>query len=481
MQRVANRLKALSELFILLLIDVLSIFCVFILAVIVRAEILPGIFPTMWNEPFSMNYSQIWWVPLIWLFLFLYEGLYTKRSSFWDEIKTLWKASFFAAITVFTIVSIGKLSPDVSRTLIILMWLISLPIVPLIRVSAKNILRGTNLFSRKAIIIGAGETGSLILKALRNEPNYGYKVVGFIDDSINPDVRYLNGVKIHKGITRIEDYIRRCNIMDVFITMPYAEKEDIRNLINKLQHKVERIFLIPDIPGLAVLGTELHHFFHEQTIALEIKNNLENPLNIVIKKAFDFTASVILLFALCIPIALISLLIIIDSPGPAIFTQQRIGKNGRRIKCYKFRTMYKNAENQLEELFASNDKLKEEYEKFWKLKNDPRVTRIGKFLRKTSLDELPQLFNVLKGEMSLVGPRPVTQEEIDIYYGENAALCFSVLPGITGLWQVSGRTNTTYDHRIVLDLWYVRNWSLWLDIVILLKTIKVVLKMEGAY
>jgi len=198
------------------------------------------------------------------------------------------------------------------------------------------------------------------------------------------------------------------------------------------------------------------------------------------KHCFDFTVGSLLLLFLSLPIVVLSLLIRLDSPGPAIFSQYRVGKKGKTFKCYKFRTMSNNAEEKLVELINGNDDIRREWQVVWKIKDDPRVTRLGKFLRATSLDELPQLVNVLKGEMSLVGPRPVTQEEINKYYKDAAELCFSLPPGITGLWQVSGRSNTSYEYRIALDSWYVRNWNLWLDFVILFKTIKAVLKKEGA-
>jgi undecaprenyl-phosphate galactose phosphotransferase len=142
--------------------------------------------------------------------------------------------------------------------------------------------------------------------------------------------------------------------------------------------------------------------------------------------------------------------------------------------------MFKDADTRLDNLLKNSEKSRKEWNNHWKLADDPRVTGIGKFLRQTSLDELPQIFNVLKGEMSLVGPRPVTKKEIDEYYKDQAKLCFGVIPGVTGLWQVSGRSNTSYDYRIALDSWYVRNWNLWLDIVILFKTFRVVIRREGA-
>lgn len=167
-------------------------------------------------------------------------------------------------------------------------------------------------------------------------------------------------------------------------------------------------------------------------------------------------------------------------PGYAVYAHERIGENGRPFRCYKFRTMYKDAEEKLQEILSLDEAIRTEWENNWKLRDDPRITKIGKFLRKTSLDELPQIFNVMKGEMSVVGPRPyLPREKADI--DDNIHIITSAKPGITGLWQVSGRSNTGYRYRIKLDTWYVMNWSLWLDIVIILKTIKVVLKAEGAY
>lgn len=170
-----------------------------------------------------------------------------------------------------------------------------------------------------------------------------------------------------------------------------------------------------------------------------------------------------------------------EDPGPVIFAHKRIGKNGKPFSCYKFRTMVVNSEELLARYLAENPQAEEEWENNFKLKDDPRVTPIGKFLRESSLDELPQIFNVLKGEMSLVGPRPVVQEELDRYYLDATKEYCSVRPGITGLWQVSGRNDVSYSERVAMDVRYVREHSLWMDIVILYKTIGVVLGKEGAY
>jgi Undecaprenyl-phosphate galactose phosphotransferase WbaP len=475
-----NKIRAWGEILVLLFYDIVSLYLAFRLSVVVRTAVLPAL-----DESFSEvlpfgRFSDICWIFLVWIFFFSYQGLYTKRFSFWDEIKALWLSAFFSTAGIFTIVSVGKMTDSISRTVIFLMGGMSVISLPLIRLSVKKVLRRFGLLKRRVLILGAGVTGALIANAIRREPNCGYEVIGFLDDDDKKVGMNIEGVKVHKGVDRAADYLRACNINDLFIAMPGAGKERLQGLINDLQHKVERIFFVPDIFGVAVLGTNLKHFSNEEAFALELRNNLAEPLNIIAKRLFDVMASVLLLPVLFLLMAVIAIFLKLDSTGPVIFAQERIGKNGRAFRCFKFRTMYADAEERLKELLERDDAAKEEYEKFRKLRNDPRVTRVGRFLRATSLDEVPQILNVIRREMSLVGPRPVTREEIDKYYRESAELCFSVLPGITGLWQVSGRSNTIYDYRTALDTWYVRNWNVWLDIVILFRTVRVVMKREGA-
>ncbi|MDP3295980.1 MAG: undecaprenyl-phosphate galactose phosphotransferase WbaP [Thermodesulfovibrionia bacterium] len=463
---------------LLFIIDVITIFIILQCAIFLRKNVLP--YFLQFPEFQAIDFTFFWWVFPVWLSFFAYEGLYTKRFSFWDEVKVLWKVVFFSTVGVFSVLFLGKIGEQISRTVIVLMGVVSFLILPLIRVNTKKLLIRWDLLKSKVLILGAGKTGKLILNALKRDTNLGYDVAGFLDDDPGKIGKRIDGVKIHMGVDRAERYINRCEIHDVIIAMPGCERGRLITLINQLQHKAQNILLIPDVFGIAVLGTSLQHFFQEQAIGLEVKNNLAKPINILIKKFFDLIVSIGLVFIFAIPLFIIVILIKINSKGPAIFSQERIGRNDRPFRCFKFRTMYVDAENKLSELLENNPEAKEEWEQCWKLQDDPRITTIGSFLRKTSLDELPQLFNVLKGDMSLVGPRPVTKKEIDEYYKESAKLCFGVPPGITGLWQVSGRSNTNYNYRIALDLWYVRNWNLWLDIVILLKTVKVVLNKEGA-
>lgn len=208
--------------------------------------------------------------------------------------------------------------------------------------------------------------------------------------------------------------------------------------------------------------------------------HLKAPSKFLLKRVLDYSCTLTLLPLLLFLSLAIAIILRLSSKGRVIYTQYRVGKDGKLFKIYKFRTMHENAEEILKNTLKNNPVILEEWKKRKKLKNDPRITKIGKFLRKTSLDELPQFLNVIKGEMSLVGPRPFLPNEIkEIKHCKHIIL--STLPGITGLWQVNGRSNTTFSERVDLDCKYVMNWSLWLDIKILLKTIKAVLKCDGAY
>lgn len=199
------------------------------------------------------------------------------------------------------------------------------------------------------------------------------------------------------------------------------------------------------------------------------------------KTAFDYTLTAVGTICISPLLAYVAYRIKKEDPGPILFAHTRIGKDGKPFPCYKFRSMVVNSQEMLQKYLAENPAAREEWERDFKLKDDPRVTPIGKVLRRTSLDELPQIFNVLRGEMSLVGPRPVIQEELDKYYGETAKLYCTVKPGITGLWQVSGRSDTTYDERVAMDREYIQSRSFFGDVIILCKTIKVVLSGGGAY
>lgn len=477
--RFVDKIKSIAGLLVLATIDMAALFAVFLLSVFVRTTVLPLLYSGFPPDPPLRSISNLLWFMLVWLFFLQYEGLYGRRFSFWDEIEALLKVSFLSTTTVFVIISIGKMASEISRTLVVLMGLFAIIILPLFRIPAKRILQKIGMLSKRVLIIGASSAGQRIAQALAAEANYGYKVIGFLDDDPRQIGTYINGCKVYGNIDSAHLFINRYKVSDIFIALPDADRVRARDLITELQHKVEHVLYVPDMPGVVAAEADLVHFFHEQVFAFEIRNNMSRRFNIVIKRLFDIIVSSLVIAVLYIPFLFVVLIIRFDSKGSALFRQTRIGKDRRPFACYKLRTMHVDAKEHLEEILSSDPAVRKEWERYRKLKNDPRVTRAGRFLRTFSLDELPQFFNVFIGEMSIVGPRPVLQEEIDLYYKDMADFCFSVRPGITGLWQVSGRNNTNYDHRVALDVWYIKNWHLWLDVVIILKTIRIIAKASG--
>ena len=461
---------------ILFFSDIVVLFFIAVLAVVIR-DFLTSIIPVFPALLININYA--WWFFPIWLSILTYEGAYTRKFTFWDEVRMLWKVTLFSTLAILAVFFLGKMGNTVSRTIIIIIGLLSLVIFPILRTAVKQGLFKLGISTSKTLILGANDTGRLALNAMIKEKNLGYRVIGFIDDLAKTKNRYFEGIKVHGHIEHVERYLKNGDIQDLVIALPEFDKKQLSSLVNRLQHKATSILYFPDFSGLVVMGTELRHFFQDQAFALEIKNNLAQPLNYYTKRLFDYVFGFIFFILLIIPIGIISALIRITSKGPAILKQERIGKNSKSFTCYKFRTMYHDADERLEVILANDPEAKKEWETYWKLKNDPRVTTFGMFLRKTSLDEVPQIINILKGEMSLIGPRPYIPREWD-WLKEYSETINCVQPGITGLWQVSGRSDSSHEQRLTLDAWYVRNWNLWLDIVILIKTIYVVIKKEGA-
>ena len=264
------------------------------------------------------------------------------------------------------------------------------------------------------------------------------------------------------------------------IALEHSESDQREHWLRTLtQWGAIDISVIPAMRGVPLYGTDIAHFFSHEVALLRVGNNLRRWPARLTKRIFDFLMAGILLVLLSPVLILIAMALKFEG-GSVLFAHQRLGKNGRKFNCYKFRSMVLDAEQRLEALLQENPALKSQWDKEHKLKADPRISKLGHFLRRTSLDELPQLFNVLKSEMSLVGPRPIVQEELQ-KYGLEKSYYLMVRPGMTGLWQVSGRNDVDYETRVYLDVWYVKNWSLWYDLAILFKTIKVVLWRNGAY
>lgn len=469
----------------LILIDIVAFYGALSLAFVSR-KLLNILFSGLTVFDFSLlYYFHFWWMPVIFVSAIAYEKLYVNRLSFWVETKEITKAVTASVVIIFAIVSLGKLGDVISRLVIVLLALYSLLLFPSLRFLGKKILSVAGRWKENAIIIGAGKTGIEIAKGIMQEPHLGYRIIGFLDDDEEKkgvDIHIDNTTyKVLGNVAHLRKFVNSLDISTVIVAVPSLSLQKTSQITGEAQQYSKNVLLVPDLKGMALLNTELYHLFMQQLFLLKINNNLKSTLNRFIKRSFDLTVSILFCPFFVLFAGVVAILVRIDSPGPLFYSHVRVGQNGKLVKVHKIRTMYIDAGEKLKEFVEKNPSAREEWEKFFKLKNDPRVTRIGKWLRETSLDELPQIINVLNGSMSLVGPRPVLQEEIDNYYKDNADYYFLVKPGITGLWQASGRNVVNYDLRVKLDTWYVLNWSLWFDIVILFKTIKVVLNKEGAY
>jgi Undecaprenyl-phosphate galactose phosphotransferase WbaP len=340
-----------------------------------------------------------------------------------------------------------------------------------------TLLKKTHLGGIPAVIYGGGVTGRLIVDRLLGTGKTGYIPVLILDDDISTGDEY-HGVPIIHNTQAGDEIVKRYNIKMAIIAMSRLNNNKLKSLLNHSISAFRYNVLIPDFFSATNIWMSVRDF--DGILGFVTSHNLKMPWNLFLKRFSDlfiviFGGIVILPFLL-----FIALLVKITSKGPVLYGHTRLGMNGKHFTAYKFRSMYIDSSEQLEKLLETNSSIREEWNKNHKLKNDPRVTRIGKFLRMTSFDEFPQLINILRGEMSLVGPRPIVDDEVE-KYGEDFARIFSVKPGLTGLWQVSGRSDTDYAERVSFDTYYLQSWSLWLDTWILFKTFGAVLKGKGAY
>ncbi len=475
-------IKQLVGSFYLVATDLIALCFALIISVFLRNNVLPKFFLIFPENPFPLrHFFSLWWLFAVYILFFAYRGLYTRRMLFWEELQNLWYACFLSIIGLLTIVSLGKLSPLISRTVLVLTFLNMLWLSFLFRYHSKRLLTWLNIWQKKALILGAGKMGEMVLEALKNEKTLGYEIIGLLDDDPKKHGKYVQGKRILGKLDEVDRFLSNPKIEDVFLAIDSYENSKIHWLINKLQLKIKNLHFVPYFCGLPFLNSQFRFFFNEQFLTISLKNNLQVHSNQLIKRVFDLgVTTLILIFAFPF-IIFLCLLIKLDTKGSVFYIHKRWGKGKNIFNCIKFRTIFIDGSARLKDYLNNNQEAKREWEKFLKLKTfDPRVTRIGSFLRKFSLDELPQLFNVLKGEMSLVGPRPYLPGEKE-QMGEYFDLILETPPGITGLWQVSGRNELPFKERLELDTWYVRNWSLWLDMVILLKTFKPVLTGKGAY
>ena len=459
--------------FVLICVDYIAIVC---------AEELAFNFRNFYTGNNSLHISWLnFWVvfPLLYLIFLNIEQLYNRRAQFWQIIQKLFITSCYAVTSIIILLYIARIAGSTSRMFIGVFWILSFMMLLVFRYIVKKILEKYQLLQIPVLIIGAGKTAELLVQGIKNDAGMGYKIIGLLEDN-KVEKGILENYPVLGKFSDTEQVIEKYNINHVFIAAPGLEQDKLTKLIYKVQPLVKSMGVIPNLIGVPTGGIEVESLFNEKLMLLRLKNNLARPVNRWIKTIFDYVLTITGTIVISPILIVIALWIYKDSPGPVIFKHRRIGKNGKEFNCYKFRSMCVDAKEKLEELLKTNPEAKAEWEKDFKLKNDPRITKSGAFLRKTSLDELPQIFNVLKGEMSLVGPRPIIKDEM-VRYGEYINDYLMVKPGITGMWQVSGRSDTDYKQRVQLDSWYVRNWSIWLDAMLLWRTMKIVAQCKGAY
>jgi len=353
----------------------------------------------------------------------------------------------------------------------------ALLLVPVAAALAREALVRLGVWGVPVVLLGAGKSGALVTRRLRADPVLGFHPVGFLDDDPAKWGKEVEGLPVLGGLDLAHELARK-GLQYAILAMPGAGRERIAKLLQDLPFP--HVVLVPDLFGTQTLWVSTRDL--AGVLGLEVKKNLLLRRNRILKRLLDYSLGVPL-FLLSLPfIGLLALWIKRVSPGPAFYLQEREGYMGRTIRVWKLRTMYPDAEARLARYLEENPAAREEWERFFKLKNDPRILPgVGSFLRRTSLDELPQFYNVLKGEMSLVGPRPFPRYHLERFPEEFRRLRQSVLPGVTGLWQVSARSEGDLEVQEALDTYYIRNWSLWLDLYILARTVWVLLTRRGAY
>ncbi len=418
--------------------DAVAIILSIVLAYVLRSIVLEP------NDIALSRYLLFWpfYTPLL---LFAYEGLYANRYDFWQETRLVLKALVLSLLIVLSFLAITKHIEHYSRFVVVVSFVVMSFVLPLQKRVLKWLLFQLGFWKKEVKLYGADP---LLERAIFDNYYLGY-IKG------EGHTIFINSRNL--PVPRIEHIL----------------KEQIR------QH--HELYFIPLLQDFNLADSQILELFNSRTNLIHLQNRLHDKKNVLAKEVFDYLVAVMLLLLFSPFLLLIAGAIWGNDPrSPIFFRQKRLGKGGRIFTILKFRTMHEDAEAILQKYLQDHPKELKKWKKYKKLPDDPRVTSIGKILRKFSLDELPQLLNVIRGEMSLVGPRPYIPQELE-KMREAKEVILSVRPGMTGLWQVLGRNRLTFDQRLRIDIWYVYNWSLWRDVVILLKTFWTVLKRDGAH
>ncbi len=431
------------------------------------------------DEPYVNYLPQQGILVVLLILTFAQSGVWRRRrGEFWiDEMSRLIYATAAGIALMMAVTFFFQPSPF-SR--LMLLWalvfiVLGIGLARLTRRWLLALLYQRNKRVDRVLVIGSGEAGRGVIRTLLARPDLGYRAIGYLDDGTGENNIGLGRIPHLGSCDDVEAVLQKhADLHAVFIVLPGEMNQEILSLLRICQTHNVQAHVVPDLLQLSLNRVEFNNM--AGIPMLSVREVGINRVQYLLKRLLDLTLVTIGAVPALLAMGLISLAIRLDSAGPIIYSAERVGRNGRRFKMYKFRSMVADAEQQKEALAHLN----EADGPIFKIKDDPRLTRVGRFIRRTSLDELPQIYNVFAGNMSLVGPRPPLPEEVAQYKLWHQQR-LSVIGGITGLWQVSGRSDLTFDELCLLDIYYIENWSLALDIRILLQTIPHSLFGKGAY
>lgn len=439
------------------------------------------------------DYLVFWPVPLVFT---LVNSIFDLYHGNWmypaaplppvEEMRRLIGSSFLTHIGVLAFLAFAHQTTEgVSRVVMAVSGVLVAFASQSFRNWARWMLYGLNIGQIPVLLAGGGEVARRVVAMLQGNAYSGMRIVGYFEGTERKECSRCRGLQSDAALSRLgvrylgslRDIVKEAKKRDIKILLACQDERLFRQQIKELSGWFTFIEFLPTAQVFPVFGSKPVSF--GGIGGLEMVNQGRMKVKRFQKHLLDMFLALCAFIVLLPLFAIIPGLIKLTSRGPVFFRQKRLGIHGRTIYVWKFRSMYEDAESRLAKLLAENPNAAEEWNNNFKLAADPRVTPFGRVLRKTSLDELPQLLNVLSGEMALIGPRPIVENEIP-YYGNSYDVFSSVKPGITGLWQVSGRSDTSYSERVSLDTYYVLNWSPWMDVWILVRTVYAVLFMRGA-
>jgi exopolysaccharide biosynthesis polyprenyl glycosylphosphotransferase len=462
-----------------LLVDVIVVNVAFLIAYWLRydLQLFRSVDPAN-NVPYSVYLPMVALLTLLLVLFNRREGAYDVRKGrpVFDDLFGVINSTTTAIMLMVVLVFFYR-RLFYSRVIFIYAGILIVALLGLARLLRSMVLarmRAAGQGVDRVLIIGAGEVGRTVMRNLIAQPELGYRVVGFLDDDPAKCSSDIGPIRALGTLDILPQAIRENDIKQVIITLPWQYHRKVIRLVTEAEQAGVRARVVPDLFQLSLGGVDVEAVNGIPLIS--VKGSALTGFNSTLKRIVDVTIAGCALVLFSPVWALVALAIRLDSSGPVLFRQERIGLHGRPFTVLKFRSMYVNAEEQLDKLREHN----EDEGPLFKMKEDPRRTRVGRFIRRTSLDEVPQFINVLRGDMSMVGPRPGLASEVAQYQDWHRKR-LEVVPGLTGLWQVSGRSELTFDEMVMLDIYYAENWSLGMDLRIMARTVPQFIFGDGAY